>query len=202
MESRKEHWEKVYRTTAAEKRSWTQTTPQTSLDFIHSVDLPKSASIIDIGSGDSMLVDHLLDEGFTNITALDISETALQRTKERLGKRSSHVEWIISDILNFQPSTSYDLWHDRATFHFLTTTEEVDRYLSIARAAIKEYLLIGTFSDKGPKRCSGLSVHQYSEEMLQQEVARDFEKIRCITDDHRTPFGTLQNFLFCSFKKR
>lgn len=201
MESKKQHWETVYTTKQPHEVSWTQELPKTSLEFIHGFNLPKTASIIDIGGGDSKLVDYLLDEGYENISVLDISENALLRAKARLGEKASKVRWIVSDITEFHPATTYDLWHDRATFHFLTTENDIDTYLTTARSAVKNYMTIGTFSDKGPIKCSGLEVHQYTEETLQEQLNDGFEKIKCITEDHTTPFNTTQNFLFCSFKK-
>lgn len=201
QENSKKHWETVYSTKQPHEVSWTQEVPQTSLDFIHSFKLDKTAKIIDIGGGDSKLVDHLLDEGFENITILDISEKALERTKDRLGKKAKKVKWVISDVTEFKPKETYDLWHDRATFHFLTTTSQIKNYLDIAQMAIKGYLIIATFSDKGPKKCSGLEIKQYSEEQLQAQLSNGFKKIKCITEDHITPFNTIQNFLFCSFKR-
>jgi cyclopropane fatty-acyl-phospholipid synthase-like methyltransferase len=158
--------------------------------------------VIDIGGGDSKLVDFLLDESFENITVLDISATALEKTKQRLGNRASKVTWIVSDITDFQPNTSFDLWHDRAAFHFLTTKEQIARYMETARKAITGYLIIGTFSDRGPQKCSGLDIKQYSEETLTTELQNGFDKIRCSTEDHITPFNTTQNFLFCSFRRQ
>ncbi|HYM92938.1 MAG TPA: class I SAM-dependent methyltransferase [Chitinophagaceae bacterium] len=201
METKKEHWEKVYSTKQPHEVSWTQELPKTSLEFVHSFNLPKSASIIDIGGGDSKLVDYLISEGFENISVLDISEKALEKAKQRLGVKAAKVKWIISDVTKFHPSTTYDLWHDRATFHFLTSADEIKTYMSSAREAVKSFLVMGTFSDKGPKKCSGLDVHQYTEEELQQQLANGFTKIKCITEDHTTPFNTKQNFLFCSFRK-
>ncbi len=201
MTTRKEHWEKVYSTKQPHEVSWTQELPKTSLDFVHSFNLPKTASIIDIGGGDSKLVDYLLDEGFENITVLDISEKAIERAKQRLGGKAAKVVWIVSDVTEFQPTTSYDCWHDRATFHFLTTSSDIDTYLNTARQAINKFMVIGTFSDKGPKKCSMLDVHQYNEDELQEQLENGFEKIKCVTEDHTTPFNTTQNFLFCSFKK-
>lgn len=201
-ENKKEHWERVYKTHNPDQVSWTQPIPQTSLDFIHNFNLSKSSKIIDIGGGDSKLVDYLLEEGFTNITVLDISETALEKAKKRLGNKSKQVKWIVSDITDFQPDEEYDLWHDRATFHFLTEESQISAYLNIAVKAIKQYLIIGTFSKNGPEKCSGLPVKQYTEEQLQTQLTNIFTKIRCINEDHVTPFQSKQNFLFCSFKKQ
>lgn len=196
----KNHWETVYETKQPNQVSWTQEVPKTSLDFIHSFNCPKNAKIIDVGGGDSKLVDCLLEEGYQNITVLDISEKALERAKSRLGEKANQVTWIASDIENFEPKEKYDIWHDRATFHFLTKKEQVTKYLSIAKKAINGFLTIGTFSDNGPEKCSGLQIKQYSENDLQSVLKDGFEKIKCITEDHLTPFNTKQNFLFCSFK--
>ncbi|QEM06158.1 class I SAM-dependent methyltransferase [Mucilaginibacter rubeus] len=200
-ENKKTHWEQVYQTKKPDQVSWTQSVPQTSLDFIHSFDLSKTSKIIDIGGGDSKLVDYLLQEGFEDITVLDISTAALQKAQERLGKKSELVKWIISDIVDFKPDEYYDLWHDRATFHFLTGQNQIAAYLDIAGRSVKNYLVIGTFSENGPEQCSGLSIKQYTEEQLQNQLTKDFKKIRCIHEDHVTPFQTTQNFLFCSFEK-
>jgi len=198
---KKNHWEKVYETKQPNEVSWTQGIPQTSLDFIHSFKLPKSAKIIDVGGGDSRLVDFLIDEGFENITVLDISDKALERAKKRLGKKAKNVNWVVSDVTDYEPETYFDVWHDRATFHFLTTTEEISAYINLARKAVKGFMTIGTFSENGPQKCSGLNIKQYSELELQEQLDGGFEKIKCITEDHQTPFGTTQNFLFCSFKR-
>jgi hypothetical protein len=202
MENRRSHWNNLYATKTANEVSWTQATPQTSLGFIRGFGLAKEAPIIDIGGGESRLAEYLLAQGFTNITVLDIAEQALEKAKMRLGKKASMVKWIVSDITEFEPPQHYDLWHDRATFHFLTTPEQIETYLKIAGDNIDCYLVVGTFSDKGPEKCSGLPVKQYSEAALQQTLARDFKKIECVTEDHITPFKTVQNFTFCSFQKR
>ena len=203
MTEQQNHWDKIYSTKQPNEVSWTQDIPKTSLDFIHNANLDKQASIIDIGGGDSKLVDFLLDEGYENISVLDISEQALIRAKLRLGDKASKVNWIVSNISDFHPTTSFDFWHDRAAFHFLTTKPEVVKYLSTARQAVNEngFVTIGTFSKDGPKKCSGLDIKQYSEETLTSELENGFEKIKCVIEDHTTPFNTTQNFLFCSFKR-
>ncbi len=199
---RKKHWQIVYETKNPNQVSWTQEIPKTSLDFINSFGLIKTAKIIDIGGGDSKLVDYLLDEGFENITVLDISAKALDKAKKRLGDKADKINWVVSDIIEFEPETTFDVWHDRATFHFLTTTDLVSKYLNTARKSVNGYLTIGTFSENGPKQCSGLDIKQYSEESLTTELKNGFEKIRCVKEDHTTPFDTTQNFLFCSFKRQ
>ena len=196
-----DHWDTVYKTKNPSQVSWTQEVPKTSLDFIHSFGLPKTAKIIDVGGGDSKLVDYLLDEGFENITVLDISAVALAKAKKRLGGKAQKIHWVVSDITKFQPDTTFDLWHDRATFHFLTTGKQVTKYLNTAKNSVSGFLMIGTFSDNGPAKCSGLPIKQYSEEQLTTELQNGFDKLRCITEDHITPFNTTQNFLFCSFRR-
>lgn len=199
---KKTHWEKVYTTKAPEEVSWTQEIPRTSLDFIAALAPDKNAKIIDIGGGDSRLADFLLDEGYIDISVLDISEKALDKAKKRLGEKAEKIKWIVSDITEFEPDESYDIWHDRATFHFLTRRKHIEKYTRTARQAIKGALVLGTFSENGPKKCSGLDIRQYSEkEMEHLLTAEGFEKIKCITEDHTTPFGTTQNFLFCSYRK-
>lgn len=199
---RKQHWEKVYTTKQPHEVSWTQAVPAVSLDFIRSFNLPKSARIIDVGGGDSKLAGFLLDEGYEHISVLDISEAALLRAKKRLGERAAMVKWIVADITEFVPEETYDVWHDRATFHFLTTPEQIEKYLDTARRAVSGYMAIGTFSENGPKKCSGLDIKQYSETALTARLNDGFEKIRCVTEEHVTPFNTTQHFLFCGFRRR
>lgn len=199
---RKNHWETIYENKNPDQVSWTQEMPKTSLEFIHSFGLKKTARIIDIGGGDSNFVDHLLDEGFENITVLDISAKALEKSQKRLGDEAKKVNWVVGDITEFKPKSTFDVWHDRATFHFLTTAEKVEKYITTVRNSVNEFLIIATFSENGPARCSGLEIKQYSEEKLATEFKKGFDKIRCITEDHKTPFNTKQNFLFCIFKKQ
>lgn len=200
--NKKNHWEAVYENKRPDQLSWTQEVPTTSLDFIASVGAIKTAKIIDIGGGDSKLVDCLLAQGFENITVLDISEKALDKAKFRLGANAEKVNWVVADITDYAPDSPFDIWHDRATFHFLTTTEQVSRYLATARQSITGFMTIGTFSTLGPTTCSGLPIKQYSEEFLTASLKNGFAKIRCVLEDHQTPFNTTQNFLFCSFKRQ
>jgi SAM-dependent methyltransferase len=204
IDSYKQHWENVFSTKAETEVSWFQPYPKTSMEFVGLFHLPVTANIIDIGGGDSHFVDALLDKGYQNIYVLDISENAIERAKKRLGSRGSRVHWIVSDITAFVPPVSFDLWHDRAAFHFLTTEEKICKYVSIAEAAIKKdgYLVLGTFSESGPKKCSGLEIKQYSEASMSARFEIAFERIKCISEEHKTPFDTVQNFLFCSFKKK
>jgi 2-polyprenyl-3-methyl-5-hydroxy-6-metoxy-1,4-benzoquinol methylase len=201
--SNKEHWENVYSTKASTEVSWYQQTPETSLQFFKELNIPKTAAIIDIGGGDSCFVDHLLKMGYTNITVLDISPTAINKAKTRLGENAKSVNWVVSDILAFKSNVQYECWHDRAAFHFLTSADEISAYLAIANKNIKAdgKLIISTFSAEGPQKCSGLPIKQYDENLIDSLLKKLFSKIKCITTNHITPFKTVQNFLFCSFKK-
>jgi ubiquinone/menaquinone biosynthesis C-methylase UbiE len=201
--SQKEHWEKVYRTKQFTEVSWYQAAPTASLGFIKEFQVAKNAAIIDVGGGDSYFVDYLLNFGYTNITVVDISEVAINRAKIRLGEKANLVNWVVSDITEFVPDRQFDFWHDRAAFHFLTTEKQVNKYLALARKTLSTTgkIVIGTFSENGPSTCSGLPVKQYSETTLTTLIKKWFQKIKCIHTDHVTPFNTIQNFLFCSFKK-
>ena len=198
---KKKHWETVYETKKPAQVSWTQETPKTSLEFILSFGLSKTARIIDIGGGDSKLVDCLLEKGFKNITVLDISAKSLEKAKKRLGEKGNNVNWIVSDITNFEPTMTFDVWHDRATFHFLTKTQQIEKYIKTARNSVSGFLTIGTFSENGPTKCSGLEIKQYNENEMATVFKDGFDKIKCETEDHLTPFDTKQNFVFCSFKR-
>ncbi|MEO8150445.1 MAG: class I SAM-dependent methyltransferase [Bacteroidia bacterium] len=200
---RKEHWEKVFATKKETEVSWFQEYPKTSVEFLELFNLPLTANIIDVGGGDSHFVDALLEKGFQNIFVLDISANAIERAKKRLGEKAKNVNWIVSDITEFQPTVKFDFWHDRAAFHFLTSDEQVNKYVSIAEQAINPdgYLILGTFSEKGPTKCSGLEIKQYTEASMSSRFEKSFERIKCIEENHVTPFNTIQNFLFCSFRK-
>lgn len=200
---RKKHWDNIYMTKELNDLSWFQSTPETSLRFFKEFSVPKHAKIIDVGGGDSLLVDHLLGLGYHNITVLDISEAAIGRAKTRLQEQANKVKWIVEDAATFKPADKYDFWHDRAAFHFLTEEREISDYLETARQNINAagVMVIGTFSEQGPKKCSGLEIKQYTETTMTDRLKSFFEKIKCITIDHKTPFDTIQNFVFCSFRK-
>jgi ubiquinone/menaquinone biosynthesis C-methylase UbiE len=197
------HWQSVYNTKSLQEVSWFQPVPQVSLDFLSESGISKDAAIIDVGGGDSFFADYLLNLGYTNITVLDISEAAISRAKKRIGKKANQIKWVVSDITEFVSEGQFDFWHDRATFHFLTSTEQIEKYLAIANNAITSSgkIVIGTFSESGPSKCSGLPIKQYNESLLTVLIKKWFQKIKCIHADHVTPFNTIQNFLFCSFKK-
>lgn len=202
--SKKEHWENVFSTKQETEVSWYQPKPQTSLHFFTENNIPKNAKIIDIGGGDSYLIDNLLELGYTNLYLLDISENAIIRIKNRLGKKAEKVTFIVSDIIDFQPETTFDVWHDRASFHFLTTENDIVTYKKLVSNSIASngFLFIGTFSESGPLKCSGLEITQYSEAKFETIFGTDFDKISCFEENHQTPFDTTQNFIFCNYKKR
>ena len=198
MENKKAHWENVFATKQETEVSWYQQKPQTSIQFFIDYKIQKDAKIIDIGGGDSYLIDNLLEMGYSNLFLLDISENAIERIKSRLGAKSEKVTYIISDVLDFQPKTTFDVWHDRASFHFLTEENEIAHYRSLVTNAINEngFLFLGTFSENGPLKCSGLQITQYSETKLKSIFGTAFDKINCFIENHQTPFETIQNFIF------
>ena len=200
----KQYWDNIYKSKAEDEVSWFQPYPKTSMQFVELFNLPLNANIIDIGGGDSHFVDALLEKGYRNIYVLDISENAIERAKERLGKRASQINWIVSDVTQFEPPVAFDFWHDRAAFHFLVTEEKIYKYVSTAEDAIKKggYLILGTFSESGPKKCSGLEIKQYSEASMSARFEVSFDRIKCIHESHITPFKSVQDFLFCSFRKK
>lgn len=200
---RQKHWENIYQTKDLKDASWYQPTPVTSLEFLKHFNVPHSAKIIDVGGGDSFFADHLLDLGYENITVLDISSASLERAKKRLGDRAKKIKWVVADAAKFKPEEEYDFWHDRAAFHFLTDEKDIENYLDTIQKNIKPggILVIGTFSENGPKKCSGIEIRQYSESSMTEKLQKYFEKIKCISVDHKTPFDTIQNFIFCSFRK-
>ena len=202
--SSQQHWDNVYSSKAENEVSWFQPYPATSMQFIELFDLPLDANIIDIGGGDSHFADALLDKGYKNIWVLDISAAAIEKAKQRLGARSSMVNWVVCDVTEFVPPVSFDFWHDRAAFHFLTNEENIYKYVRIAEQAIKPdgYLVLGTFSEDGPKKCSGLEIRQYTEASMSARFEVSFTRVKCIKEEHVTPFNTVQNFVFCSFRKK
>ena len=197
----KEHWENVYETKTPDQMSWTQDEYATSLRLIKSLNANKSAKIIDVGGGDGSFIQALLDEGFESISVLNISAKVLEDAKERLGKSAEKINWIVSDITEFQPTEKYDIWHDRATFHFLTNENDIQKYVDLLNSNLHGNLIISTFSKDGPLKCSGLEITQYNEEGFESLLKDQFEKVECFTENHQTPFETEQNFIYCNFKK-
>ena len=199
-----DHWQNVYDKKNENEVSWYQKSPKLSLEFVKSLNLSLDAEIIDIGAGESRLVDNLLEMGFVNLSVLDISSKSIEKTKKRLGLKSKLVNWIVSDINNFNPTKKYDLWHDRAAFHFLKDSVEIDNYVKLVKSSLHNQgdLIIATFSENGPLKCSGLEVSRYSENSISNLFNDDFELIKSQKSIHKTPFSTSQEFLFSKFKKK
>ena len=197
------HWENIYENKNEDEVSWFQKKPDSSINIIASLNLKKHSKIIDVGSGRSKLFKNLIDKGYNDLTYLDISEAALKKSKEFLGDQSNKVKWIAEDILNFKTEKKFDIWHDRAVFHFLTEQNQIKKYVDLASINISNdgYLIIGTFSENGPLKCSGLNVNRYSKQLIQETFIKNFKLINSFHIDHITPFNTSQNFLFSIFKK-
>jgi 2-polyprenyl-3-methyl-5-hydroxy-6-metoxy-1,4-benzoquinol methylase len=198
----KAHWDKVYKEKSFDETSWFQAVPDTSIQFFEKLNLPETASIIDIGAGESRFVDYLIDKGYTNVTLVDISEEALRKTQERLGERGTSVDYIVADVATLKTKKKYDFWHDRAAFHFLTEIADIEHYTQHICKSMNPggYFLIGTFAEGGPKNCSGLEVSQYSADDLSEVFARCFTQIKNSKTEHTTPSGAKQKFTFCLFK--
>ncbi len=201
MQDTKPHWENVFSTKLPGEVSWTQVVPFTSLTLIKQTRVSFSKPIIDIGGGDSRLVDNLLAEGYKDITVLDISGEALKRAQARLGSNAKKVTWIECDIKNFIPTREYAVWHDRAAFHFLTDPSDIARYADTVGKFVAGHLIIATFSETGPEKCSALPVSRYNEPEMDAVFAGHFKLINSFTENHITPFNTLQNFRFNLFEK-
>jgi len=194
------HWEKIYREKAPETVSWYRPHLETSLALIEKAAPEHHVSIIDVGGGESTLVDDLLATGYQNIAVLDVSQTAINVTKRRLGSASEGIHWIAADILTCElASNAYDVWHDRAVFHFLTAMGQRAAYVRQVARAVKPggYVLVGTFGPEGPTKCSGLKVVRYDAESLHAEFGVRFRLLDSIKELHDTPFGTTQQFLYC-----
>jgi 2-polyprenyl-3-methyl-5-hydroxy-6-metoxy-1,4-benzoquinol methylase len=196
----KTHWEKVYATKAPDAVSWYRPHLETSLALIERTTAGYSASIIDIGAGESTLVDDLLATGYENITVLDVSQTAVDVTKKRLGLLAKKIDWIVGDITQVQLEPfAYDVWHDRAVFHFLASTEQRAAYVRSVAKAVNPggHVIVSTFGPEGPTKCSGLEVMRYDTESLHTEFGTRFRLVESLKELHRTPFGTTQQFLYC-----
>ena len=194
------HWENVYGTKAPNQVSWFRPHLETSLSFIERSALTRSARIIDVGGGESTLVDDLLAQGYDNVAVLDISQTAIDVTKARLGLLSDRVEWLVGCVTTAAlPVNACDIWHDRAVFHFLTTARDRAAYVERVKKSVRPggYVIIGTFGPKGPTKCSGLDVRRYDADSLHGEFGRHFRLIESIKELHQTPFGSTQQFLYC-----
>ena len=196
----KTHWEKVYTTHAPESVSWYRAHLETSLALVERAANSHSASIIDIGGGGSTFVADLLSRGYKNLTVLDVSQTAIEVTKKRMGLAAEQVRWLIGDILEIElEPRAYDLWHDRAVFHFLTTSKQRVAYVRQVTKAVKPggHVIVSTFGPEGPTKCSGLEVMRYDAESLHDEFGGRFRLVESSKELHQTPFGTTQQFLYC-----
>lgn len=201
-DQRKKHWDTIYRVKSDLQMSWTQEIPKSSLQLIESLQLPKNSSIIDIGGGNSRLVNNLYQKKYTTLSVLDISKEALAKTKNRFGVNADQINWIEADITTFQPNQHYDLWHDRATFHFLTEESDIQSYVQLVNKFVQQHLIIGTFSTKGPTKCSSLPILQYSKETLKNTFKECFKLHHSISEIHTTHTGKNQHFIFNVFSRK
>ncbi len=197
-----QHWEKVYNEKGPAQVSWYQITASVSLALIEEMGINQMGRVIDVGAGASVLADKLLEEGFKNIAVLDISAKALQYSKERLGEKATGITWIEEDVTKFEPPQQYDLWHDRAVFHFLTDATDRRKYVETMTKAVKPngYVIIATFAMEGPPKCSGLDVERYNSEKLSKEIGNHFVLVKSAEETHMTPWHSEQKFIYCVFK--
>lgn len=197
---KKDHWEKVYGTKSPDAVSWFAPHLETSLNLIHEATQDKAASIIDIGGGEATLVDDLLVEGFTDLSVLDISQRAIDVARGRIGKNADKVHWYCADITQATlPQNYFDVWHDRAVFHFLTDAAQREIYVEQVMRSVKHggHVIISTFGPEGPEKCSGLDVVRYDSERLHGQFGKTFRLLNSTTEIHKTPMGTTQQFLYC-----
>ena len=199
---RKEHWETIYRTKAETEVSWYEIDPKISFDLIKLAS-PTCGRVIDVGGGQSLLVEKLLDAGFEKVAVLDISSVALERTKSRLRERANQVEWIIADVAAVKNIGTFDVWHDRAVFHFLTEPQHRKNYVELAASTVPVggHVIIGTFALDGPLTCSGLEVCRYDASLLSHELGSAFKLVHEVAHIHTTPTGTPQKFIFGLFER-
>ena len=201
--SRKEHWEQVYSSKPSDRLGWYKPRLQTSLEWITTLGLGPGEPVIDVGGGASTLIDDLLDEGYSSITVLDIAEPALDLLKARLGEKSTAVNWLCADITRIDlPENAFELWHDRAVFHFLTEAKDRERYRENLCRALRPggHLIIGTFAPEAPPKCSGLPVQRYDLDLLRETLGKEFELQRHQKEMHVTPGGVEQMYLYCEFR--
>jgi len=198
--NQKAHWDKVYSTKPAEAASWFAPHLETSLKLIHTASTNKDAAIIDIGGGESTLVDDLFNEGYRNLSVLDISQKAIDIAKSRMGQNASAIQWYCVDIAQASlPEAHFDIWHDRAVFHFLTKQSDRDQYVERVKRSLKHggYVIMATFGPEGPTQCSDLDVERYDTQELHNQFGDSFELLQSSTEMHQTPMGTTQQFLYC-----
>jgi len=202
--NREVYWDSIYGTTASTEVSWYQHDPATSLRLIQNVaPAAKATAVIDAGAGASLLVDSLLAEGFTNVTVLDVSYHALSEVRDRLGPGERHVTFVHHDVLTWNPDRQYDLWHDRAVFHFLTEPKDRTRYVELAASGVRTggHLIVATFAEDGPTQCSGLPVHRYSADAIHDVFSRSFSLVAHEHEEHVTPKGVVQSFVWTTLNR-
>ena len=200
MNKQQEHWEKVYQTKQPDSVSWFQEHATRSLEIIRSIGAPSDGKIIDVGGGASTLVDDLLIGGFKHMSVLDLSASALEVARKRLGPLGQNVTWIAGDIRNVDlPAQTYDIWHDRAVFHFLTEPADRMAYVRQVIRAVKPggHVIVATFAPDGPEKCSGLPVVRYGPDQLHGEFGPAFELLEHTSEEHKTPWGSVQHFVYC-----
>jgi 2-polyprenyl-3-methyl-5-hydroxy-6-metoxy-1,4-benzoquinol methylase len=200
---RTQHWENVYQTKNSTEVSWYEPDPKQSLDLILKATGHGRGRVLDVGGGQSLLVDRLLDAGFEHVAVLDISQTAIEATKARLGERASQVEWIVADITERDSLGEFDVWHDRAVFHFITNPDDRKHYMELLNRSlpIGGHFVVGTFAKGGPEKCSGLAICQYDDAAMQAELGPLFEPVKCSHYLHTTPTGRPQQFFFGVYKR-
>lgn len=201
MVERQSHWERVYAEKADDAVSWYQASPDASLALIERCGFGPDARVIDVGGGSARVVDALLDRAFGNVTVLDIADKALANARRRLGPRAARAAWIVADVTIWRPTGQFDVWHDRAVFHFLTEGADRAAYRAVLERALAPagQVVIGTFAPDGPERCSGLPVERYDAASLGRELGPAFRLQETVRDDHVTPKGAVQRFQFCRF---
>lgn len=197
------HWQEVYKAKQENEVSWFQDSPQVSLDLIEATGMPREAAIIDVGGGESRLVDALLERGHTNVSILDLSSAALEVARNRLGEQAGRVKWIVGDATAWEPTDRFDIWHDRAAFHFLVDPAERQAYVNRLRASLKPggQVIIGTFAPDGPEKCSGLPVMRHDARSLGHELGEEFKLEESLPQEHLTPGGSVQHFQFSRFRR-
>ncbi len=196
----KAHWEQVYRSKAPDQVSWYAPHLETSLKLIERAAVDKRSAVIDVGGGEATLVDDLLADGYERVSVLDLSQTAIDVARQRLGGKADQVGWYCADVITATlPQQYFDVWHDRAVFHFLTDETDRARYVQQVMRSVKRggNVIISTFGPEGPQKCSGLDVMRYSADTLHNEFGRDFLLIESSTETHLTPWGATQQFLYC-----
>ena len=200
-DARREHWQTVFREKAENEVSWFQESPATSLALVERTGVERSARIVDVGGGASRLVDGLLDAGYASVVVVDIAEAALAKARARLGARAERVRWIVSDLLQWVPDTTFDVWHDRAVFHFMVREEDRQTYLATLRRAVRPggHAIIATFAENGPEKCSGLPVRRWAPADLASEVGPELRLVESLHEEHATPAGRMQAFQFSRF---